>query len=182
MYSYFLACLIGRQFLDPAQGYKDHNLDLYVPIFTLLQFFFYAGWLKVGGGPKARTTGVKWAGVLRALPTSPLPTQVAEQLINPFGEDDDDFETNFLIDRCFQVRFSQLRSSPGSQSDPGPSRVKTLPHITPEPSFSDSRLPTQPEGSTLWCQHFSMPHSSLHILTRRCQCWLWMKCTMTWPC
>ncbi|XP_022414157.1 bestrophin-2 [Delphinapterus leucas] len=74
VYSYFLACLIGRQFLDPAQGYKDHDLDLCVPIFTLLQFFFYAGWLKV-----------------------------AEQLINPFGEDDDDFETNFLIDRNFQV-------------------------------------------------------------------------------
>lgn len=49
MYSYFLACLIGRQFLDPAQGYKDHNLDLFVPVFTLLQFFFYAGWLKVAG-------------------------------------------------------------------------------------------------------------------------------------
>lgn len=74
VYSYFLACLIGRQFLDPTQGYKDHSLDLCVPIFTLLQFFFYAGWLKV-----------------------------AEQLINPFGEDDDDFETNFLIDRNFQV-------------------------------------------------------------------------------
>ncbi|XP_006874316.1 PREDICTED: bestrophin-2 [Chrysochloris asiatica] len=74
VYSYFLACLIGRQFLDPAQGYKGHDLDLFVPIFTLLQFFFYAGWLKV-----------------------------AEQLVNPFGEDDDDFETNFLIDRNFQV-------------------------------------------------------------------------------
>ncbi|XP_004872440.1 bestrophin-2 [Heterocephalus glaber] len=74
VYSYFLACLVGRQFLDPAQGYKDHNLDLCFPVFTLLQFFFYVGWLKV-----------------------------AEQLINPFGEDDDDFETNFLIDRNFQV-------------------------------------------------------------------------------
>ncbi|XP_004616848.1 bestrophin-2 [Sorex araneus] len=74
VYSYFLACLIGRQFLDPAQGYTGHNLDLCVPIFTLLQFFFYAGWLKV-----------------------------AEQIINPFGEDDDDFETNLLIDRNFQV-------------------------------------------------------------------------------
>ncbi|KPP58048.1 bestrophin-2-like [Scleropages formosus] len=74
VYSFFLACLIGRQFLDPAQGYPGHDLDLYLPIFTLLQFFFYAGWLKV-----------------------------AEQLINPFGEDDDDFETNWLVDRNLQV-------------------------------------------------------------------------------
>ncbi|XP_067828933.1 bestrophin-2 [Heptranchias perlo] len=73
VYSFFLTCLIGRQFLDPAQGYAGHDIDLYVPVFTLLQFFFYAGWLKV-----------------------------AEQLINPFGEDDDDFETNRLIDRNFQ--------------------------------------------------------------------------------
>lgn len=47
VYSFFLACLIGRQFLDPAQGYPGHDLDLYLPVFTLLQFFFYAGWLKV---------------------------------------------------------------------------------------------------------------------------------------
>ncbi|XP_063305654.1 bestrophin-2 [Pelobates fuscus] len=74
VYSFFLTCLIGRQFLETKQGYAGHDLDLYVPVFTLLQFFFYAGWLKV-----------------------------AEQLINPFGEDDDDFETNLLIDRNFQV-------------------------------------------------------------------------------
>ncbi|XP_072458334.1 bestrophin-2a isoform X2 [Notamacropus eugenii] len=47
VYSFFLACLIGRQFLDPTKGYKNHDMDLCVPVFTLLQFFFYVGWLKV---------------------------------------------------------------------------------------------------------------------------------------
>lgn len=47
VYSFFLACLIGRQFLDPAQGYPGHDIDFYLPVFTLLQFFFYVGWLKV---------------------------------------------------------------------------------------------------------------------------------------
>ncbi|KAJ8373774.1 hypothetical protein SKAU_G00043540 [Synaphobranchus kaupii] len=74
VYTFFLACIIGRQFLDPQLGYPGHDLDLYVPIFTLLQFFFYSGWLKV-----------------------------AEQLINPFGEDDDDLEANWCIDRNLQV-------------------------------------------------------------------------------
>lgn len=47
VYSFFGFCLIGRQFLNPDKGYKDHKIDLYVPVFTLLQYFFYAGWLKV---------------------------------------------------------------------------------------------------------------------------------------
>ncbi|XP_075040096.1 bestrophin-4 [Mixophyes fleayi] len=72
VYSFFASCIIGRQFVRDED--KKEPLDLYVPVFTLLQFFFYSGWLKV-----------------------------AEQLINPFGEDDDDFETNRLIDRNLQV-------------------------------------------------------------------------------
>lgn len=34
--------------------------------------------------------------------------KVAETLINPFGEDDDDFEVNWLIDRNLQVRVALL--------------------------------------------------------------------------
>ncbi|XP_060242238.1 bestrophin-1 [Meriones unguiculatus] len=74
VYSFFLACLVGRQFLNPAKNYPGHEMDLVVPFFTILQFIFYMGWLKV-----------------------------AEQLINPFGEDDDDYEANWLIDRHLQV-------------------------------------------------------------------------------
>uniref|UniRef100_A0A8C0W6K1 Bestrophin n=1 Tax=Castor canadensis TaxID=51338 RepID=A0A8C0W6K1_CASCN len=47
VYSFFLACLVGRQFLNPAKAYPGHQMDLVVPVYTFLQFFFYMGWLKV---------------------------------------------------------------------------------------------------------------------------------------
>lgn len=54
----------------------DHiNLD-YVPVLIIMQFIFYMGWLKV-----------------------------AETLMNPFGEDDDDFEVNAMIDRNLQMSY-----------------------------------------------------------------------------
>uniref|UniRef100_W8C132 Bestrophin homolog n=1 Tax=Ceratitis capitata TaxID=7213 RepID=W8C132_CERCA len=78
VYSYFLAALIGQQWVpkevDP-DGHYDW-VDYYLPIFTTLQFFFYMGWLKV-----------------------------AESLLNPFGDDDDDFEVNWMIDRNLQVSY-----------------------------------------------------------------------------
>ncbi|XP_077461541.1 bestrophin-2a isoform X1 [Stigmatopora argus] len=120
VYSFFLVCLIGRQFLDPNQGYAGHDLDLYVPIFTLLQFFFYAGWLKV-----------------------------AEQLINPFGEDDDDFETNWLIDRNFQVSMMAVDEMYGdlpmmerdrywNDSNPRPPYTAATLFVLRKPSFQGS--------------------------------------------
>ncbi|RWS21372.1 bestrophin-4-like protein [Leptotrombidium deliense] len=65
---------MGRQYLDPSKGYSGHDIDLYIPVFTVLEFFFFMGWLKV-----------------------------AEQLINPFGEDDDDFDLNWMLDRNLLV-------------------------------------------------------------------------------
>ncbi|KAB7499616.1 hypothetical protein Anas_03436 [Armadillidium nasatum] len=47
VYCYFASSLLSRQFLDPKMNYDDYKVDLYVPIITYLQFFFYMGWLKV---------------------------------------------------------------------------------------------------------------------------------------
>ena len=65
VYTFFLSSLMGRHFLDPLKKLDGHDIDLVVPVFTFLQFFFHKGWLKV-----------------------------AEVLINPFGEDDHDFDIN----------------------------------------------------------------------------------------
>lgn len=70
VYSYFLTTIMGHQW---TEGNK-YGFDLYFPVITTLEFFFYIGWLKV-----------------------------AESMINPFGDDDDDFEVNWMVDRNLQV-------------------------------------------------------------------------------
>jgi len=82
VYTYFGAKLIGRQFTESKLGDPKIINNSYVPFFTLFEFFFFMGWLKV-----------------------------AEQLINPFGEDDDDYDCNWIIDRNLLVRmFSSWNS------------------------------------------------------------------------
>ncbi|KAK6751358.1 hypothetical protein RB195_003004 [Necator americanus] len=67
---YFLICIVSRQFIISIDAKNKSVIDLYVPFMTMLQFTFFVGWMKV-----------------------------AEALLNPLGEDDDDFECNFLIDK-----------------------------------------------------------------------------------
>lgn len=93
VYTYFLTAIIAKQPIHiprersssiklsftsnftclptcKGEGYEDlHFLDN-LPLLITLEFIFYMGWLKV-----------------------------AETMINPFGEDDDDFEVNHIIDR-----------------------------------------------------------------------------------
>ena len=96
---YFVACLFGRQFLYPREAisptveytamnatragifavagpYANHSPDLYVPLFTIFEFISFVGW-----------------------------RNVADELLNPFGEDDEDFQINYLIDRNLQVSY-----------------------------------------------------------------------------
>ncbi|VDK75854.1 unnamed protein product [Onchocerca ochengi] len=68
-YGYFLICLIGRQPKIDEHSMKK-EVSILFPVFTTLQILFYIGWLKVG-----------------------------QYLMNPFGEDDDDFELNYVLDR-----------------------------------------------------------------------------------
>ena len=67
----------------------EHTVDIYFPFLIVLEFIFYFGWLKV-----------------------------AENLINPFGEDDEDFETNYLIDRHLQVTFLMVERGDTKKEDP----------------------------------------------------------------
>ncbi|KAF7996243.1 hypothetical protein HCN44_001875 [Aphidius gifuensis] len=75
-YSFFVVALVGRQFIEGNEKPFQMELDQYLPLFTILQFLFFMGLLKV-----------------------------AEQLINPFGDDEEDFELNWLIDRHTKVSY-----------------------------------------------------------------------------
>ena len=80
-YTFFASTLLGRQWLDPSRDIEGYNtnIDYYFPIFTTLQFLFYIGWLKT-----------------------------AEALLNPYGEDDEDFDTNWMVDRHLQVSYMMV--------------------------------------------------------------------------
>ena len=56
--------------------FTNHSPDFYIPIFAFIEFICYMGWIKV-----------------------------AETLLNPFGDDDEDFNLSYLIDRNLQVIF-----------------------------------------------------------------------------
>uniref|UniRef100_A0A183CDN9 Bestrophin homolog n=1 Tax=Globodera pallida TaxID=36090 RepID=A0A183CDN9_GLOPA len=77
---YFLLCLLARQYRlhDNEEG-GENQVDRVVPLMTMLQLIFVMGWLKV-----------------------------AEALLNPLGEDDDDFECNYIIDRNIGIALTMV--------------------------------------------------------------------------
>jgi len=85
VYFYFAVSLIGEQWLIRRKRngvWEGDELDLYYPIFMTVKFLFFFGWLRV-----------------------------AETLYNPFGEDDDDFELNELIQRHLKVALNIVDDS-----------------------------------------------------------------------
>ncbi|TMS37952.1 hypothetical protein L596_004783 [Steinernema carpocapsae] len=84
---YFILAIMGRQYIDVDKHPIRGPVDAYVPFFTVLQFTFYVGWMKV-----------------------------AEALLNPFGDDDDDFECNWVIDRNLQAGMA-IVDGDGEQPD-----------------------------------------------------------------
>ncbi|CAJ0603932.1 unnamed protein product [Cylicocyclus nassatus] len=89
--SYFIICLISRQFVLGEEPMFRSIIDLYVPFMTVLEFIFVVGWMKV-----------------------------AEALLNPLGEDDDDFECNFLIDKNIATGLMIVDNQYGFCPEPAP--------------------------------------------------------------
>ncbi|CAI5453048.1 unnamed protein product [Caenorhabditis angaria] len=97
-YGYFFICLIGRQ---PKLDQKsmEKEITILFPIFTTFQMLFYLGWLKVG-----------------------------QYLMNPFGEDDDDFELNYVLDRNTAVAHMMATELADQLPSIGAPSLPTIPH------------------------------------------------------
>uniref|UniRef100_A0A7I4YNV8 Bestrophin homolog n=1 Tax=Haemonchus contortus TaxID=6289 RepID=A0A7I4YNV8_HAECO len=63
-------------------GKNPSGIDLWLPITTMIQFIVYMGWMKV-----------------------------AEALLNPLGEDDDDLECNYVIDKNLITGYSMVEEN-----------------------------------------------------------------------
>uniref|UniRef100_A0A1I8I6F4 Bestrophin homolog n=1 Tax=Macrostomum lignano TaxID=282301 RepID=A0A1I8I6F4_9PLAT len=105
VYSFFLLQLFSQQFVNPkltadllsaernvtvtpiSIGNKDNHgevIDMYFPVFTVFQFMFLMGWLKV-----------------------------AMCVMNPFGDDDEDFHTSEILN----YNLEWIKKSPGFEAD-----------------------------------------------------------------
>jgi len=103
------------------QWTMQEKVDLYYPIFMTVKFLFFFGWLRV-----------------------------AETLYNPFGEDDDDFELNELINRHFKVAMNIVEENedhPELQKDVFWGR--TDPELKDPPEWGEMNITVQTEEGEL---------------------------------
>ncbi|CAJ0591486.1 unnamed protein product [Cylicocyclus nassatus] len=118
-YGYFVICLIGRQ-PKLDQNSMETEIAILFPIFTTFQMLFYLGWLKVG-----------------------------QVLMNPFGEDDDDFELNYVLDRNTFIARMMATEIADQCPSVGPPMEKFIPHtrasfriqdVIPKPHLDPNKL------------------------------------------
>ncbi|CAH8588431.1 unnamed protein product [Schistosoma guineensis] len=83
VYSYFMCQIFACQFVEHRNQNGQHNVDLYVPIFSIFSFLFLMGWLKV-----------------------------ALCVMNPFGDDDEDFQTSKILDYNLDVSYRSVFMDP----------------------------------------------------------------------
>ncbi|CAJ0608065.1 unnamed protein product [Cylicocyclus nassatus] len=116
------------------EGVKK-SIDLYVPILSILQFIFILGWLKV-----------------------------AQVLLNGLGEDDDDFEMNWVIDRNFQVGISVEECY-----DQYPPIIRDVFWDTPDPeplyTVESAKRPINPQVGS--CVNMKIPKNSSFMVRPR---------------
>ncbi|CAJ0602501.1 unnamed protein product [Cylicocyclus nassatus] len=114
VHTYFIVCLLARQYIVSEDSNRKSEIDLYFPVMSTLQFIFYMGWMKV-----------------------------AEAMLNPFGEDDDDFECNALIDRNITMVLMMV-----DQGYDRPPALKRDPfwdeEVEPLYSEESAKIPTHP--------------------------------------
>ena len=144
VFLYSMASLFSAQYLIPQDAAKDnttfpdlnihfsivlpyipHTPDVYFPFFTMIELLSYLGWIKV-----------------------------AEDLLNPFGDDDEDFQINYLIDRNLQVSYlivdeaeNQMEMSGDPFLEAGISVPSELPYNESHRDETSKTLEEQTDGN-----------------------------------
>ncbi|TPP60810.1 Bestrophin [Fasciola gigantica] len=85
VYTYFTCQLFSSQFVERRNGVLHSGIDLYVPVFDFLSYLFLMGWYKV-----------------------------ALCVINPFGDDDEDFQIGDILDYNLETSFRSVYMDPQS--------------------------------------------------------------------
>uniref|UniRef100_A0A0M3HMH4 Bestrophin homolog n=1 Tax=Ascaris lumbricoides TaxID=6252 RepID=A0A0M3HMH4_ASCLU len=103
VYFYFTVSLVSRQFTPSHRNNPAKGeIDVVVPVMTIIQFVFFVGWMKA-----------------------------AEVLLNPMGEDDDDFECNFLLDKNLATSLSIVDDCRGDAPPVEPDQFWLSGHVDP---------------------------------------------------
>ncbi|VDD78168.1 unnamed protein product [Mesocestoides corti] len=79
VYSYFGCEILASQFLEMPKVKGEAVVDFFIPVFSIFYFLFLMGWLKV-----------------------------ALCVMNPFGDDDEDFETSDILDYNLDVSYRSV--------------------------------------------------------------------------